>query len=77
MKWRCQAPGRSKTIYRHYTDCTDQHVVCTPDTQQPQQQGQVMPSRNELVVFLPGTGGLVDLPGTARPIEPSALDLVN
>ena len=56
MKWRCQAPGRSKTVYRHYTDCTDQHVVCTPpDTQQPQQQGRV-PSRNELVVFLPGTG---------------------
>ena len=30
MKWYCQSPTKQPTTYRHYTDCTDEHVVCTP-----------------------------------------------
>ena len=47
MKWRCQAPGAAVSpVYRTYRECTDEHLICTPDS-------TVQP---ELVVFLPGTG---------------------
>ena len=52
MKWFCQSPNRAKTVYRHYTDCTDEHIVCTPKDK-PQ---AAAPLWKDLVVFLPGTG---------------------
>ena len=48
MQWHCQGPGKLPTTYRHYTDCTDEHVVCSPSADASQ--------RRQLVVFLPGTG---------------------
>ena len=48
MRWHCQDPNKRPTSYRHYTDCTDEHVVCAPFA------GSA--ARRQLVVFFPGTG---------------------
>jgi hypothetical protein len=48
MRWHCQDPNKRPSTYRHYTDCTDEHVVCTPPADSA--------ARQQLVVFFPGTG---------------------
>ena len=71
MRWFCQSNSKKPMVYHHYTDCTNEHVVCTPAASHPpslaaqQQQGRsasgtasstAQAVQKQLVVFLPGTG---------------------
>ena len=57
MRWWCQSPTKQPTVYRHYTDCTNEHVVCTPRQRTAGSSAAPPPPvREQLVVFYPGTG---------------------